>query len=310
MSRTTTYWYSLTNSSSGNTRFFGPKNELPKVLSVKEQEKLKEKEDKLKEKSDKKNDKKKEEIASNPFLKNVDTSKPSESSLEDVTVGNRKLAYTYSLDKQYDYKTSETTSAGAALKEYNENYGTVSNTHENDFRNSYTKWVRSYANSLYGYTPTSHWAKFKKLDSDKHPEFNMFDNATKAMKIILEKMRFNRPIGELEKDLGPILSYFEGISNKYTKDDKQEKRLRGAALYNMARIYQFLDLHDKVIEIGNTIIASEHEEKDGKKFVEESTELKRVLDFHKMKSRHIVPRNAADEKEDVGEKAKMEEEGN
>jgi tetratricopeptide (TPR) repeat protein len=129
----------------------------------------------------------------------------------------------------------------------------------------------------------------------------MFDNATKAFKAIFSKMRYNKSEKEVERDLGPIMDYFEELTVKYTRDDKNEKRLRAAAYYNLARIYQYLDKHDKVIEIGNAIIDSGYDEDDGEDFIKESEELKRKLAFHNMRSRHIVPLNAFQEMDDEGQ---------
>jgi hypothetical protein len=302
ISKTTTYWVSATNSGTGYVKVYGTKNELPVVLTKKQLEKQKEKE----EKEAKKKDKKAEEIAENPFLKNVDVAPVVEEVEEQKSTKN--LIYTYSLNYNYEYSTGKHSSASQASKEFSANYISQANSHEQSFRNDYPSWTNAYLNKIYGYRPYNHYAKFKKLDSKKHPEFSMFDNATTAMKLILEKMRYNKPIAEIEKDLTPIISYFESVVKKYSNDDKQEKRLKHAAQYNMARIFQFLDRLDKVIEIGNMMIADDFDKKDGERFVEESTELKRKLAFHNMNSRHITPRNAAEEKEEEGEKGSETEE--
>jgi hypothetical protein len=286
--RNTYYKVSVTNSGNGNLRIYGPKNEYSNSAKANDSDK-----------KDKKKDKAAVEEASNPFLKNVDTKNVGDE--HDDMASSKTMAYRYSLDNSYTYETSETNSASLAFREYNANSSNMLNSHENSYRNDYPKWVSAHLNKQYGYKPYKYNVKFKRLDSDKHPEFIMFDNATKALKAIFSKMRYNKSEKEVEEDLAPIINYFEGISSTYTKDDKHEKRLRGAAYYNLARIYQYLDKHDKVIEIGNAIIASEFDEDDGEIFIKESQELKRKLAFHQMKSRHIVPRNAFQEMDEEGE---------
>ena len=55
--------------------------------------------------------------------------------------------------------------------------------------------------------PTSERGRNQATDSEDHPEFNMFDNATKAMKVILAKMRYNQSIDQINKDLEPIIGF-------------------------------------------------------------------------------------------------------
>lgn len=286
--RNTYYKVSVTNSGSGNVRIYGPKNEYGKSETRKEIGK-----------SVKRKEKRNVEVESNPFLKNVDTKNIGDE-LDDLA-STKAMAYRYSLDHSYTYETSETTSASLAFREYNANSGNQIYDQENSYRNDYPKWVSTYLNNQYGYKPYKYYVKFKRLDSDKHPEFSMFDNATKAFKAIFSKMRYNKSEKEVERDLGPIIDYFEGLTVNYTGDDKNEKRLRAAAYYNLARIYQYLDKHDKVIEIGNAIIDSGYDEDDGEDFIKESEELKRKLTFHIMRSRHIVPLNAFQEMDEEGE---------
>lgn len=289
-SSTTYYKVSVTNTGSGDVKIYGPKNELTKA-------------DK-KNREENKKDKRKVEAEVNPFLKHVDTGNIGDE-LGDLT-SDKALAYKYSLDNSYTYETSEYTSASMAFKGYNANSSNKIYDHENSYLNDFPKWVSTYLNNQYGYKPYKYNVKFKKLDSEKHPEFTMFDNATKAFKAIFSKMRYNKSEKEVERDLGPIISYFEGLTTRYIKDEKHEKRLRGAAYYNLARIFQYLDKHDKAIEIGNAIIATGFDEDEGEDFIKESQELKRKLAFHQMNSRHIVPLNANQELDEMGESQSAE----
>ncbi|MBK6565466.1 MAG: hypothetical protein IPL63_02140 [Saprospiraceae bacterium] len=298
ISRTTYYWVSVSNTGIGLVKVFGKKNELPVVLSKKQMEKQKAKEAKEKEKKDK-------EIADNPFLQNVETEVEE---VKEVTSSKKEHVYSQNISQSYVYETGRFTSANQAWNDYRSNNVTQANNHENTYISSYLNSINSFLNDMYGYGPFIHYAKFKKLDSEKHPEYTMFDNATKAMKLILEKMRYNQPIDQIEKDMTPIISYFDGIIKKYNKDEKGDKKMKYAAQYNLARIFQFLDRHDKTIEIGKVMIADDYEKKDGERFVEQSTEFKRKLEFHRMTNRHIVPRNANDEKDVEGEAGEEEEE--
>lgn len=288
LSSTTYYYVTSTNTGVASFQIFGEKNEMPRVLSKKELEKKAKKEKEKKEK---------EKEASNPFLTNVDT-KIVEGN---QSVGGEKtLAYSYSLNKDYTYTTDESTSKYTAMQQYDSNANSAYQNHSNDYLNNILNNVNNYANQQYGYSPVKNYVKFLELDSEKHPEYTMYDNANKALKAIFAKMRYNIPIEEIENDLAPIIKYFNEVEQKYTKDEKHEKRLRAATLFNLATIFQYLDMHDKAIEIGNKMIALDLEKDDGEDIVDESTKIKKQLEFHHMKSRHIIPRNDAERAENEG----------
>lgn len=285
ISNTTYYRISLNNTGRGDIRIYGPKEEMNKTGKAKDEKKI---------------IKKQKEEAANPFLKNVDT-KDDGSYSGDIN-SDKALAYTENLDYTFTYQTREYLTADEAQKEYAANAQIQIKNHENQYRNDFPGRVTRFINHHYGYKPAKYNVKFKRLDSEDHPEYTMFDNATKALKTIFAKMRYNRPETQIEKDLMPVIEYFEGITKKNSSGrDKHAKNLRGAAYYNLARIYQYLDKHDRVMEIGQAIISTGHDEDEGENFIKESQEIKRKLDFHQMKSRHISPQNKDQEQEDEGE---------
>ena len=285
ISTTIYYKASTTNKTQGEFVVYGPKNEYSKFIKPN--------------KSDiKTQQKRKEETNSNPFLQGVNTDGMYS---DDNYVGSNNVAYKYSLDREFYYNTSEYTNAADAHKEYNSNHYNIAKNHENTFRKDYPGWLQNFINDKYGYIPKKYNVRFKRLDSDNHPEFVMFDNATKALKLIFAKMRYNKPENEIARDLKPIIEYFESVTQKYASKDKNDKKLSGAALYNLARIYQYLDLHEKAIEIGNRIVRSDFDKDDGLDFIEESEEIMKKLKYHRMKSRHIVPKNAWQQEDYEGE---------
>lgn len=274
----------LNNTARGEIRVYGIRDEMTSKGAVKDEKKIL---------------KKKSEEASNPFLKNVDTRDDGTSS-GDIH-SEIPVAYIENLDYTYTYETREYLNKDEAQKEYAANAQIQIRNHENQYRSDYPADVTKFLNRNYGYKPAKYWAKFKRLDTEEHPEFSMFDNATKAIKVIFAKMRYNLPTTQIERDLQPVIDYFQGLTQKYRGSSKHEKNLRGAAYYNLARIYQFLDQHDKVFEIGKAIIATGHDEDEGRDFIKESEEIQRKLDFHQMISRHIKPQNQDQEMDEEGE---------
>ncbi|MBK7011086.1 MAG: hypothetical protein IPH94_04185 [Saprospiraceae bacterium] len=313
ISSTTYYKVTAHNSNRGTMYISGEKNSYSAKIAAEEASiRQAEKEKKEQEKKSKDKDKKKEskeekqqkEIANNPFLKNVETKVeevPEEGDIKEAPTA-KKVGFEISLNRSYEHVTKEYTSSISAGKEFSDNAYNVFNQHRIAYKNDLIALINNNINPRYGYRPVKEVVRFKRLDSEKHPEFDMFDNATKAMKLILGKMRYNQGIDQIKADLEPIIGYFATVAAKYkTSDEKHEKRLRAACYYNLAQIYYYLDEHDKVIEIGNAIIQSEHDEDDGKEFIAKAEKMQKILAFHEMKSRHVEMSSKEESTEDLGE---------
>lgn len=312
-SSTTYYKVTAHNSNRGTLYINGSKNSYKEMLANEAEMKRKaEKEKKEMEKKQKDKDKKKEtkqekeqkEMENNPFLKNVDTKVEEVPEIEEsgAPASAKETVYKISLSNSYEHVTREYTSSMAASKEYSDNAYAVMNAQRVTFKTDMINTINYNANIAYGYRPIKEIVRFKRLDSEDHPEFKMFDNATKALKVIFAKMRYNQSIDQVKSDLEPIIGYFASVAGRLkNSDEKHEKRLRAACYYNLAQIYYYLDDHDKVIAIGKEIIQSKHDEDDGEDFIKKAENVKNALAFHEMKSRHIDVRSKDESTEELGE---------
>lgn len=314
-SSTTYYKVTAYNSNRGTLYINGVKNSYKDLLANEAEMKRKaekEKKEMEKKQKDKDKEKKKEtkeekaqkEIENNPFLKNVETKVEEVAEIEESKepASTKANVYKISLDNSYEHVTREYTSSVAASKEYSDNAYAALNQHRVAYKTDMINTINNNVNYAYGYRPIKEMVRFKRLDSEDHPEFSMFDNATKACKVIFAKMRYNQGIDQIKSDLEPIISYFASVAGKLkNSDEKHEKRLRAACYYNLAQIYYYLDEHDKVIAIGNEIIQSKHDEDDGEDFIKKAEKIKSALAFHEMKSRHIEVRSKDESTEELGE---------
>jgi len=295
-SRTSYYTASSSNIGRATVGVSGPSNKYKAPLTERGK-KRKAKKDK------KKNAKKKEaaaEKASNPFLKDVDI----KTEEDEASVAGR-VAF-YDLGKNYAVSGGEKRSRTAALKSFNATKGSSYSNNKTDFYDNLSGRVSSKLNALYGYSRTRDYVKFKRLDSKKHPEFEMFENATTAMKAILGKKRFNKKHDEVNEAIAPIIEYFKDVTKRYGQDKKHPKRLKSAAMYNLAQIYLYMDMPDEAIAIGKEYERWDYDKKTGKRFVKKGEALKHWLDFHGT-PRYFVTDEDADK---IKSEDKEEEEGN
>jgi len=269
ISSTTYYKYEATNTGNASLKIYGPLNELAvrkKAKSKKEKKKM-------------------EEKASNPFLQGVETSGNS------ATDGS----VSYDLSKSYYISTKEHKTLKAAGDEMRRTFESEYQQNLNDYNESIGAKATSYLNSHYGYSRKRDWAKFKTLGSKKHPEYEMFNNAANAMKEILSQKQFNQPFDDIAQNIYPIIDYFRTTADNNSGNDKHQKRLKAASLYNMAQLYYYLDQPEEAIAIGNEYLDWGHDEKDGQKFIDKSDKLAQLLDFHNMNGRYIpTDENLAD----------------
>lgn len=237
------------------------------------------------------------EIDSNPFLTKVD--KNVKEVVDDPKSVKIKV-YSLPISEVFTYNASESTTAAGAKKEYDNNYLREFNNFEKSFIAKLSNTINKKINEYYGYFPVQERMRFKALDSDEHPEYSTFKNAVEGTKFILGKLRYNQPVDEARNDIQPIIDYFVKTSQKYARsNDKHQKNLRAACYYNLAQIYIALDQPEKAIEVADAIIASKHDEGDGKDFLKKATELMDKLRFHNMDSRHLIPVLDQDKKEDT-----------
>jgi len=264
ISKTNYYRYEVTNTGRADLRIYGPVNkykDATKKLSKNEKEKQ-------------------AEVASNPFLQNIDVS--------DQDKKFDEMVQSYDLSKNYSYATREFESIKAASDSYNRNISAEYANHLEDFNASITNRSTRYLNQFYGYNRKRDRAIFKRLDSTKHPEFEMYENAVQATETIFAEKRFNKSYENIAESMQPIIDYFEAILTNYGSKDKQHKKLKSASMYNIAQIYYYLDQPDKVIAIGEQFLRWGHDKKDGEKFIKKANELKSELAFHEMDGRFFL----------------------
>lgn len=277
------YTYRSTNKGSAHVKIYGPVNPYKEPKNKKEKEK---------------EEKKEKEKAENPFLNNVDISEEPE--IEEDHIG--ELAESSSLNKSYIVTSEKLSSRSKAYEDYKSKAGSAYSNQLDQFYSGLEGRVNNFVNTIYGYKRKKETAKFKRLDSKKHPEYETYHNATEAMKTILMSKRFNKDYSELEPALQPIIEYFESVKDKYSEDKKHPKRLKAASMYNLAQMYYYLDMPEKVIAIGEEYLAWGHDKKDGKRFIKKGEKLKSLLEFHGTKRYFLTDENADEvESEDAEE---------
>lgn len=265
-SKTHYYTYSGTNSSNCTVTIYGP-------MSQKEID-----EEIAKDKKDK--------PAENPFLKNASNSAPAADSKEE-SEKYKKIKFSF-LNTSYEHTGSESTSATVALNSYNAGSGVAFTNHVKRMPDDAMSQSQSIANKIFGFFPYKlSYQKMKILDSDKHPEYKTFQQATEASKVIFKNFKYNSDIEAFRKDFAPILDYFTALEGKLGSTEKNDRKLKAAALYNIAMINFSLDNFAESEKACKKMIAIDQDKGDAEDILEKIKEVTVEMAKHKMITRHI-----------------------
>ena len=105
----------------------------------------------------------------------------------------------------------------------------------------------------------------------------------------MQGMSATESLETLAQNLQPVMEYFQTLKTKYAGDDKQNRKMRYSAYYNLAALNYLLDRPANAMEEADGLIKNEYDTSDGKKYIELAGELEIDRDKHKMDARHIKP---------------------
>ncbi len=213
-------------------------------------------------------------------------------------------SYEKSFTQKDNYSSNTFNSNYKAEKHYKDNKYDIRNNYRISQKKAAKKRIKSYLNSRYGYVPyTINNEFFWILASKSHPEYAMHKDAYNKAKEAFAKMKFDESTEGLAKELEPVIEYFKSVIPKYPGTKRKMRKIKYASYFNLANIYYYLDMPDKVKEYGQKIIDNDYDKSDGRRFLRYAESLKESLDINKMKSRHMKVvtedvSNAIDETED------------
>jgi hypothetical protein len=126
------------------------------------------------------------------------------------------------------------------------------------------------------------------LDSRKHPEYQPHRQAFLTINEVLFSISANRTLDGIREQLQPAIDYFESIKKKYSSMSKNDRKLRYASYYNLAKLYYYLDDPQAMRKEASGLILNDFDAKDGKALEESAMRLKNLLDQSSLNSRHFA----------------------
>jgi len=255
----------------------------------------------------------KEELAANPFLSADDAAGDEEEDAGESDVSEDSgmddallpLVQTSGLDVSKSVSTGAHRSVSKAYKNYRE----VQRPKLSSLRNSYPRTAYGNAikklNARYGYSPVNYAVWLKKMKSDKHPEYKMWNDACTATATMFKGFKFNKSIDGAQGKFEPIVSYFEGKIAEISDKDRKGKKMKQAAFNNAANILFYLDMHDEAMALSDKYLDSKFLNKAAKKMRTKAHRQKSLMEFHHVSTCHLT--SEIDDEDDAEVETEEEE---
>lgn len=184
------------------------------------------------------------------------------------------------------WESSEYSTSTEANRYYNDNSASIRANILTNLVNGLTNKISSYLRYEIGFASQELNEYFWILDSKKHDEF---ENNQKITKQLIEEMKRFTPTSKpenVDEHFKPYFDYFNKLS-KLDMEEKGNKKLVYAALYNLSILNYYLDdpIQSKVI--AERLIKDDIDEKDGKELVKNADYLIDVFKKNSKFSTHF-----------------------
>lgn len=236
------------------------------------------------------------ELADNPFLSAEDAVDASESDAgesdisEDSGLDNAVLTLVdrTDLDIEKSVTTKVFRSSSAAYKDYLN----VQKPRLYDFKDNYP--VSAYNKAMnklnyeYGYSPINYTIWMKKMKSEKHPEYKMWNQACTAAQTMFKGFRYNKSIDDTQAKFDPIISYFNKQFSQIDDKDRKGKKMKKAAFENLTNIMYYLERHEELISLCKKYGESKILDKSADRMLNKSDRQIALMAFHSVESCHLI----------------------
>lgn len=187
------------------------------------------------------------------------------------------------------YQTREFSSRRDLSEYWKNNRENLKETFARDLAASSVSRAAARITSLYGFPTTKSSDIIKTINEKKHPENTAFRAASDNLKLKLEAMDAYTLMEE--EDVADLIDYYKGVLDRYTDlQSKADVRLRYAALYNLCKIYLYLDQPENVKPYADRILENGYDKGDSKNMNEAAQKLMLLFNSSdQIKTRHFDP---------------------
>ncbi|MCA0363081.1 MAG: hypothetical protein LCH67_03500 [Bacteroidetes bacterium] len=184
------------------------------------------------------------------------------------------------------FETNEFTSSSEANKYYLDNSVTIRSKLLRGEVNEMTNNLSNYFSYEVGYKKQTLNDFIWILDSKKHDEYENHQKFSRKLKEELEKFTEKTKGDDTDVVFGPIIDYYTKLS-KLDIEDKHQKKLVYASLYNLSTLYYYLDDPIQAKIFAERLVKDDIDEKDGKELIKNADALLELFKKNNKYSTHF-----------------------
>jgi hypothetical protein len=126
------------------------------------------------------------------------------------------------------------------------------------------------------------------MDSKKHPEQDSMQLMAKFMKEEFLKMKPSELNASFKTRMMPFINYLSNLPVKYKTDEKNDKKLRYAAYFGLAKMYYYLDNPVEMRKYAALLEKNDYDPKDAKGIIKDADALENAMKAAKINTRHLL----------------------
>ncbi len=126
------------------------------------------------------------------------------------------------------------------------------------------------------------------LNNKRHKSYRDHQKAWNQFKEAISLVNPNDPLDIVKKKMQPVIDYFEKVKKQYMTSSKEDRKMRYASYYNLAKIYLYLDEPEKAIIEADALAMNNFDERDGRALRQEAEFLENKLRKNNADTRHFA----------------------
>ena len=148
--------------------------------------------------------------------------------------------------------------------------------------------LNSIMNNSYGYTVQRANDILWILNNKRHLEYDGHQKAWNSFRNAVVLMSADEPLDKVKEKMQPAIDYFEKIKTKYTTSSKDDRKLRYASYYNLAKIYLYLDDPQSALREADALAMNDFDASDAKGLRAMAESLEALFKENQTRSRHFA----------------------
>ncbi|MDP4283686.1 MAG: hypothetical protein Q8891_04645 [Bacteroidota bacterium] len=167
-------------------------------------------------------------------------------------------------DNKRSYKTPELNSAEDAVTYYSKKFNDIRSSIAAQLTATVVAQANQWLNNQYGFPVRQVNDIFWILNNKRHKSYRDQQKAWNDFKNAIVLMNANEPLDKVKQKMQSVINYFEKVKKEYITSDKEDRKMRYASYYNLAKIYLYLDEPEKAMMEADALAMNDFDERDGK----------------------------------------------